>query len=196
MSAVVDTLVVYRILRLFAQKIEDMDAYKLGVIDADGKKLKNPSTGEERASYTLLTRFVLKVKKALTRSPDMNAKRLLTFAAAVAILREHGEKIEEDELEVLLEVYANDEDIVKEAELLQESNLFSFRNFLLDDVAANAVGGGAIHGVGVGPKGEPGKPVKKKKKNDGDYQEYPILIPMARRINQKIAEQRQRRTRV
>ena len=117
MSAVVDTLVVYRILRLFAQKIEDMDAFKLGIIDADGKKIKQPSTGEERASYTLLTRFVLKVKKALTRSPDMNAKRLLTFAAAVAILREHGENIEDDELEVLLELYTNDEDIVKEAEL-------------------------------------------------------------------------------
>ena len=58
MSAVVDTLVVYRILRLFAQKIEDMDAFKLGIIDADGKKIKQPSTGEERASsvsYTHLT---------------------------------------------------------------------------------------------------------------------------------------------
>lgn len=41
----------------------------------------------------------------------------------------------------------------------------SFREFIEEDaVAANAVGGGHIAGVGIGPQGEPGVPPKKKKK--------------------------------
>ena len=43
MSRTVDALIVYRILRLFATPIEEMDAYKLGIIDANGKKIKDPN---------------------------------------------------------------------------------------------------------------------------------------------------------
>ena len=70
MSRTIDALIVYRILRLFATKIEDTDAYKLGIIDADGKKLKNPNSEEERNAWTLLTRFTIKVKQALDLVDD------------------------------------------------------------------------------------------------------------------------------
>ena len=69
-----------------------------------------------------------------------------------------------------------------------EHNVMSFTDYMMnEEVAANAVGGGAIHGIGIGPKGEPGvdtmrkwpfpgigmpslfrrKPVIKKKKKNG-----------------------------
>lgn len=49
----------------------------------------------------------------------------------------------------------------------------SFREFLDEDgVAANAVGGGQIAGVGIGPNGEPG--VGKKRK--------PVLATLKRRV--------------
>jgi len=170
MSRTLDALIVYRILRLFATKIEDTDAFKLGIIDADGKKLRNPKTEEERNSWTLLTRFTIKVKKSLLKSPDHNARRLLTFAAAIAILREHGEDAENN-LD-LLEIYMADEDVIKEARMLEENNMLSFRMFLTDEVAANSAGGGAIDGIGIGQKGEPGgkaqiirKLYRRKKKN-------------------------------
>lgn len=169
MSRTVDALIVYRILRLFATKIEDFDAYKFGIIDADGKKLRNPKTEDERNSWTLLTRFVIKVKKALLKSPDMNSRRLLTFAAAIAILREHKENAEEN-LD-LLELYMADENVIREAKLLEDYNLVSFKSFLTDEVAVNSVGGGGVHGIGVGPKGEPGRD--------------PVFMPMVRRRKKK-----------
>ena len=169
MSRTVDALIVYRILRLFATKIEDFDAYKFGIIDADGKKLRNPKTEDERNSWTLLTRFVIKVKKALLKSPDMNSRRLLTFAAAIAILREHKEDAEEN-LD-LLELYMADESVIREAKLLEDYNLVSFKSFLTDEVAVNSVGGGGIQGIGVGPKGEPGRD--------------PVFMPMVRRRKKK-----------
>jgi hypothetical protein len=50
----------------------------------------------------------------------------------------------------------------------------SFREFLDEDgVACNAVGGGHIAGVGVGPDGEPG--VKKRKKS-------PVLATLKRKV--------------
>ena len=168
MSRTVDALIVYRILRLFATKIEDFDAYKLGIIDANGKKIKDPKTSEERNSWTMLTRFVLKVKSSLLKSSDMNARRFLTFAAAVAILREHGEEAEEH-LD-LLELYMQDENVIREATLLESYNLMSFKSFLTDE-AAMSVGAGGIDGIGVGPKGEPGRD--------------PVLMPMNRRKKKK-----------
>lgn len=169
MSRTVDALIVYRILRLFATKIEDFDAYRLGIINADGKKIRNPKTEEERNAWSLLVRFVIKVKHSLLKSPDMNARRLLTFAAAIAILREHKEAAE-DNLD-LLELYMQDESVIREAKLLEEHNLVSFRSFLTDEVAANAVGAGGIDGIGIGPKGEPGRdpvfmPIQRRKKKD------------------------------
>jgi hypothetical protein len=39
----------------------------------------------------------------------------------------------------------------------------SFKQFVKEDGIANAVGGGAIAGIGVGKDGEPGVNLKKKK---------------------------------
>ena len=64
---------------------------------------------------------------------------------------------DEDNVDALLEVFMEDEEVIKQAELLESSNLLSFNNFMTEDLAANSAGGGAIDGIGVGPKGEPGR---------------------------------------
>ena len=133
MSRTVDALIVYRILRLFATPIEKMDAYKLGIIDADGKKIRDPKNEEERNAWTLLTRFVIKVKHALLKSHDMNSRRLLTFAAAIAILREHGENAEEN-LD-LLELYMDDDNVKREE--IWNKNFSSYLNYELSNALAN-----------------------------------------------------------
>ena len=177
MSRLTDAYVTYRILRMLATPIEKSDAYKMGIINADGKKIKNPSTPSEKDAYSLLQRFVFKVQRALMKSPDRNAKRLLTVAAAMSILREHDEKdlasYTDLDVEALLEMYETDEKVIAESTLL-EHNTISFRTFR-EEMAANAVGGGGIDGIGIGPKGEPGRdPVmmpmvrRKKKKKNGD----------------------------
>jgi len=166
MSRFVDTVVAYRLLRLLATPIERSDAFKLGIIDKDGEKIKEPVSQQELNAYSLLQRFVFKVQRALTRSPDRNAKRLLTFAAAMAILKEYTED-DEDNVEALLEVFMQDEDVIRQAELLESSNLLSFKNFMDEEAPVNAAGGGNVAGIGVGAQGEPGRD--------------PRLMPMVRR---------------
>ena len=177
MSRLTDAYVTYRILRMLATPIENSDAYKMGIINADGKKIKNPVTPSEKDAYSLLQRFVFKVQRALVKSPDRNGKRLLTLAAALAILKEHNEKdldlYNDLDIEALLEMYETDEKVIAESTLL-EHNTISFRTFR-EEMAANAAGGGGIDGIGIGPKGEPGRdPVmmpmvrRKKKKKNGD----------------------------
>jgi hypothetical protein len=175
MSRFVDTVVAYRLLRLLATPIERSDAFKLGIIDKDGEKIKEPLSSQELNAYSLLQRFVFKVQRALTRSSDRNARRLLTFAAAMAILKEYTEDDEEN-VDALLEVYMLDEEVIRQAELLESANLLSFRNYI-DEDAANAVGGGNVAGLGVGAKGEPGRDPRfmpmirrKKKKRGGNSQ--------------------------
>ena len=60
-----------------------------------------------------------------------------------------------------------DEKVQQQARLL-ESNVLSFSNFIDEE---NAVGGGAIAGVGIGPQGEPGVD--------------PRFMPLARRKKKK-----------
>lgn len=169
-----DAYVTYRILRLLATPIEKSEAYKLGIINADGKKIKNATTSTEKDAYSLLQRFVFKVQRALSKSPDRNAKRLLTVAAALSILREHKESVLEEyteqDIEALLDLYETDERVEQQSKLL-EHNVISFNTFLDEEVAANSVGGGNIDGIGVGDKGEPGRD--------------PVMMPMIRRKKKK-----------
>jgi hypothetical protein len=102
----------------------------------------------------------------------MNAKRLLSFAAAMALLREYKEEDDDVNISSLLELYMNDETVVQNARLL-EGNIVSFKDYYLDEM--NGVGGGAVAGIGVGPQGEPGvdprfMPMirRKKKKKDAN----------------------------
>jgi len=179
-SRIADAFVTIRILRMLATPIEKSAAYKLGIIDADGKKIKNATTSSEKDAYSLLQRFVFKVQRALMKSPDRNSKRLLTVAAALSILREHSEAALEtytgQDIEALLDMYEIDEEVERQSKLL-EHNVISFNAFLSEEgVVANAVGGGGIDGIGVGPKGEPGRD--------------PVMMPMVRRRKKKKKEEK------
>ena len=120
MSRVVDTLIAYRILRMFSQPITKHPAYQYGIVDKDGNKLKEPSGGAELDAYTMLDRLAFKLKRALLKSPDRTGKRLLTFAAAIALLRENNnvEEMEDGEFEALLDLYSQDENVIRESKML------------------------------------------------------------------------------
>ena len=167
MSRALDAVVGIRLLKLLSTPINKSKAFQLGIVDNDGNKVKDPSNTNERNAYTLLNRFVFKVQRALTRSSDRNARRLLTFAAAMALLRENKDDDDDLDVAVLLEHYMEDEKVQQQARLL-ESNVLSFKNYMSE---MNGVAGGAIAGIGVGPQGEPGVD--------------PRLMPMARRKKKK-----------
>ena len=62
-ESLVSTISVYMILRKLMTDFKDWDAHKLGIIDTDGKKLKNPVTSKEREAWDILTRLCWNIKK-------------------------------------------------------------------------------------------------------------------------------------
>ena len=83
-----DLVYTLRFLRLLTTKFEDTTAYKLGLIDEKGKKLKSASTSEERDAYNAFHRLVFNLKKLLEKVPGGSSK-LASYAAALFLIKEH-----------------------------------------------------------------------------------------------------------
>ena len=148
MSRVLDTLITYRILRMLTTPFDQTDAYRFGIIDARGNVLKSEAqlnTAEEQEAYTLLNRMVFRLKKILEKVPVAN-KQFLSFAAAVALVRENVE-YDEDILEELFYMNMEDPEIIKESQRLEEGNMLSFKDYVTEE--GMGVAGGAIAGIGI-----------------------------------------------
>lgn len=62
---IVSTTVLYLLLKKLMTPFEQWDAYKLGIIDKDGNKLRYPITSSERAAWDILSIFCCNFKKVL-----------------------------------------------------------------------------------------------------------------------------------
>ena len=109
---VVDTVIVFRILKMMTRKWEEMDAYKFGIIDDNGKRIKSkkPKTSEEKNSFTLLHRLVFNLKRVLELLP-FGRTRLASYAASLALLKENF-NIDGDALEKHFYQYLRENDLV------------------------------------------------------------------------------------
>jgi hypothetical protein len=76
-----------RFLRLLTTKFEDTTAFKLGLIDKDGKKLRKPETSEEKSAYNTFHRLVFNLKKLLAKVPGGSSK-FASYAAALFLIKE------------------------------------------------------------------------------------------------------------
>jgi len=95
MNKLVSAYMVYQFIRLLVTPFDKTDAFKLGIIDKNGKYLKKQrellSTDEKKAS-TLFHRLVFNIKKLLAKVPG-GQTRLGTFAAALYLIKEEVEKV-------------------------------------------------------------------------------------------------------
>jgi len=91
MSRAVDLFVTYRFLKLLVTPWNKQEAFKLGIIDKNGKALKKArdlGKEEERASFTLLHRLVFNCKRIMNKIPFVRSQ-LGTYATALFLLKEH-----------------------------------------------------------------------------------------------------------
>jgi len=126
MSRAVDLFVTYRFLKLLVTPWNKQEAYKLGIIDENGKAIKKArdlGTEEERSAFTLLHRLVFNCKRIMSKIPLVRSQ-LGTYAAALFLLKEHYkiENLPEGEI----------------TKYLLENNLID----LNDDIAEEVVGFG------------------------------------------------------
>lgn len=132
MANLVDLYIVYRILRKLTTPFTEWDAYKTGVIDAEGNLLKKSDqrrTQAEMDSYTPFDNLVAKLKRLLAKVPGGSGK-FATYAAALLLIKEEN-TLTEDNLEERLFHY------LKSGELNEE--------------IANVVGTGSIAGTDGNP---------------------------------------------
>jgi hypothetical protein len=149
MQRIIDGIIVYRIIRMLITPWDRQEAFKLGIVDNKGKPLKKASeltTEKERQNYTILHRMVFRFKRIIEKVP-MENKQFLSFAAAIAMLKE--DKLEElDNHLALLE--ETDTDL-----LLEE-----FKALMEDGAPVNVVGDYSPPDAGAMEKVD--KPLKKK----------------------------------
>ena len=91
MSRAVDLFVTYRFLKLLVTPWKKQEAYKLGIIDANGKNLIKSSKferEEQRSAFTLLHRLVFNCKRIMQKIPFVRSQ-LGTYATALFLLKEH-----------------------------------------------------------------------------------------------------------
>ena len=97
----IDLFVAYRFLRILTTPWEDQEAFKLGIIDKDGKLLRRKNTlktNEEKQSFTLLHRLVFNLKRILHKIPGVRTK-IGTYATALFLLKQHfADQVEEEDM--------------------------------------------------------------------------------------------------
>ena len=96
MGRAIDLFVTYRFLKILTTPFEKMEAYKLGIIDEKGNRIRKPkstkpavelATTELKNAYTILHKLVFNIKKIFAKVPGLRTK-VGTYAAALFLLKD------------------------------------------------------------------------------------------------------------
>ena len=96
MGRAIDLFVTYRFLKLLTTPFNKTDAYKFGIIDKDGNRIKKKNsdevavdllTSQLKNSYTILHKLVFSIKKIFAKVPGLRTK-VGTYAAALFLLKD------------------------------------------------------------------------------------------------------------
>ena len=134
---VIDSLIVFRILKMLTTDFKKTPAYKFGFIDRDGNRIKkiphpeiknqfienNPKTKEEKNSLTPLHRLVFNLKKLLGKIPG-GKTAFASYAVALALLKEHAELDSEQSDQLFEDFYK----LIKREGLLTPEQLSEAQN--------------------------------------------------------------------
>jgi len=182
MGRFVDSVIAYRILRMLVTPFEATDAYALGIIDAKGKELKKMSqlnTVEERDAYSILHRMIFRLKRIIEKVP-VESKKLATFAAALALIKENYNLIQEPiDLEIRFLNSLNEshiDEIIICEQFFSKNNTKTFKQFLEDAPANNAAATPGIAGFTPETLGVKKKPklIRRKRLNNASIPFKPV----------------------
>ena len=154
-TGAVDIFMVYQFLKRLATPFTNWDAYKLGVIDKDGKILipKNKRDFKQNQSLKVFDVMILKLKRLLGKVP-LGKSKIGSYAAALWLIREYDETKSEEQ------VLNEDVDYLKYVHDIRNERFEKFRQFI-EDAPANATGAAV---VGTGDTGISWMTKKKQRK--------------------------------
>ena len=104
MGSAIDLFVSYRFLKLLTTPFEKTEAFKLGIIDDKGNRIRKEkstavavelSTSQLKNAYTILHKLVFNIKKLFNKVPGLRTK-VGTYAAALFLLKDTFKEHVED----------------------------------------------------------------------------------------------------
>ena len=117
-----DLFYAFRFLKLLVTPFEKTEAFKQGIVDANGKTLKKSKelrTDKEKAAYTVFHRLVFNIKRLLGKIPG--GKSVIgRYGAALFLIKEHTGMTEEAIIKALEKFL--DEDL--SSEVLEENTWY------------------------------------------------------------------------
>jgi len=187
MSQAIDNLIAYRVLSMLVKPFTETDAYKLGIIDKNGKNLIKSSSldSQKKASYTFLHRLVFNMKKIINKLPG-GENKLKSLVSAYFLIKEYYEKNERSTS--MMEHKFNK---LMETEALLAEELILVEKFI-KSLEEDGAGGGGVSGGGGVPANATGAmvstdpttaPLLKKKDVDKYKKTNTGAVSMTRRNN-------------
>lgn len=160
---VVDLILIYQFIKRLTTPFDKTEAFKLGIIDKSGKKIKKPSTSEEQKAYGYFDRLVFNVKKLIELAPGGKSK-LASYAAALFLIRESMSGIDKEytKKEIANGLYEAVEELEKD-----QSKTFKM---LREDAPTNATG------ANVSSTGDDVATHKDKKELDGRTKKFKSFL--------------------
>jgi len=144
MSRIVDNLLAYKVLSMLVTNFEDTKAFKLGIIDKNGKNLKKVSTlktSEEKDSYTYSHRLVFNMIKIINKMGGEN--KLKSLVAALWLVKEYYESgsrstaLMEEKFDKVMKLLDNRVSLVEEEIIVTK--------FLKEEAPVNSTAGVSVN---------------------------------------------------
>jgi hypothetical protein len=134
---IIDNIMALRVAYLLITPIENTEAFKLGLIDKDGKTVRKATTSAEDNATSMLHRLCWNLKRVIGLVPG-GSTRIGSLAAAYLLMKEaYEQEIPEEQLteHVLMKF-----DSLCETECPELDTLLDEINKLYEDAPANATG--------------------------------------------------------
>mgnify|MGYP001397855473 CR=1 FL=1 len=157
----IDTVIVFRVLKLLTTPWKEQAAFEHGLIDEKGKRTKKkPSTSKEKDAYSLLHRFIFNLKRIMEMIP-FGKNRIASYAAALFLIKEHaglkGTQLDKEVFKYLKETGLLEDELLEEFvpinKIQNEKTYTLVRNMIIDEEHHAERGDTIIHS-GAKPVGK------------------------------------------
>ena len=156
MGQMIDNLIAARILWLLVKPFEKSDAFKLGIVNKDGKLLRKADelkSDEEKAAYNYLTRLVFNLKRLIGKIPG-GKSMIASLVAAYFLIKEgieHSDLTNLEEKFITLTTQMNEGLVLVEEQLLVEKFLAMMEDEGGGGIVAPSASGMSVVGTPTGP---------------------------------------------
>ena len=157
-----DTIITFRVLKLLTTKWTDHAAFKEGLIDEKGKRLKKVKvkTKEQKNAFTFLHRLIFNLKRIMEMLP-FGKTRLASYATALFLIKEHagikGNKLDKEVFKYMKESGFLQEDLLEDFipinKVQNERTYTLVRSMIIDEEVVAGRGDTIIHS-GAKPAGK------------------------------------------